>query len=87
MIVLRFIIITYLQCEKCCPGSGKLRGHGGRHRVTPRKRLKSKKIYDKERSRLKRKRLKRKLDDYPYSDLSTTTVKTDPSTTTVKKDF
>ena len=76
MIVLPFIIMTYLQCEKCYPGSGKLRGHGGRHCITSRKRIKRKHIYNKERTRLER--LKRKRDDYPYPD---------PSTTTVEKDF
>ena len=26
-----YIFVTYLQCEKCWSGSGKLQGHTGRH--------------------------------------------------------
>ena len=44
------------QCEKCCPGSGKLQGHLGRHRLTSVQNRKRKNKYNKERYQSKRNR-------------------------------
>ena len=44
----------YIQCEKCCPGSGKLKGHRGRHCITPKLILKGQ--YQREKYLRKRKR-------------------------------